>query len=156
MSTNPIRRLPLAGLAFLATMVCLAAVPAASQAAPCDAPVTNEVACENTKPGADPSTWEIDGDGDQSIQGFATAMSVNKGGTISFKIKSATANYHIDILRYGYYGGAGARVIAAGLTPTSTAAQPACPTASDTGLTDCGNWSVSRTWTVPSPAVSGV
>ncbi|MEA2128924.1 MAG: hypothetical protein QOJ85_1815, partial [Solirubrobacteraceae bacterium] len=118
--------------------------------------MTNPVACENTLPGADPTTWEVDGSGDPALQGFATSMSVNKGGTISFKIKSTTANYHIDILRLGYYGGDGARLIASNLTPTSTAAQPACQTFADSGLIDCGNWSVSRTWTVPSTAVSGV
>ena len=50
-----------------------------------------------------PSTWEVDGAGDSTIQGYATSMSVNKGQTISFKIKSSTSNYHIDILRLGYY-----------------------------------------------------
>ena len=38
-------------------------------------------------------------------------MSVNKGDPVSFKIKSATSNYKIDILRLGYYGGDGARMI---------------------------------------------
>ncbi len=38
-------------------------------------------------------------------------MSVNKGQTVQFKIKSATSNFHIDILRLGYYGGDGARVL---------------------------------------------
>jgi hypothetical protein len=146
----------LAGIVLCATLSLLAASPAASQAAACDPPVTNPVACENTLPGADPTTWEVSGAGDATIQGFATSMSVNKGGTISFKIKSATPNYHIDILRLGYYGGDGARLIASNLTPTSTAAQPACQTFADTGLIDCGNWSVSRTWAVPGTAVSGV
>ena len=44
----------------------------------------------------------------------------------------------------------------AGLTPTGPSTQPACQTFSDTGLIDCGNWSVSRSWTVPTTAVSGV
>ena len=84
-------------------------------------------------------------------------MSVNKGQTISFKIKSSTSNYHIDILRLGYYqNGDGARLIASNLAPTGTSTQPACQTFSTTGLVDCGNWAVSRSWTVPSTAVSGV
>ena len=84
-------------------------------------------------------------------------MSVNKGQTISFKIKSSTSNYHIDILRLGYYqNGDGARLIASNLAPTGTSTQPACQTFSTTGLIDCGNWAVSRSWTVPSTAVSGV
>jgi len=156
MSSRVTCRLPLAGLVLVFALLFIAALPAASQAAACDPPVTNPIACENTLTGADPSTWTIDGWGDESIQGFATSMSVNKGETVSFKIKSATPNYTIDILRLGYYGGNGARRIASNLAPTGTSVQPACQTFSATGLIDCGNWSVSRTWTVPSTAVSGV
>ena len=81
----------------------LGVAPAVSQAAPCTPPVVNQVACENTQAGSPQSSWEVEGAGDSSIQGYATSMSVNKGQTISFKIKSATSNYHIDILRLGYY-----------------------------------------------------
>jgi hypothetical protein len=139
-------------LILLGALLVLGAAPAASQAA-----CSNPVACENQLQGADPSTWQIDGAGDPTIQGFATSMSVNKGATIGFKIKSATTNYHIDILRLGYYGGDGARIWASNLTPTgSSNTSTACQTFSSSGLIDCGNWAVSRTWTVPSNAVSGV
>jgi hypothetical protein len=150
------RRLLAAALALASALLALALAPAQSHAAACTPPVVNQVACENTQPGADPSTWEIDGAGDPSIQGYATSMSVNKGDTISFKIKSSTSNYHIDILRLGWYGGDGARVIASNLSPTGSSNQPACLTQASTGLIDCGNWAVSRSWTVPSNAVSGV
>src|SRR4051812_9446393 len=150
-------RTPAVLLALVAALVVLGVAPAASQAAPCTAPVVNQVACENTQAGAAQSTWEVDGAGDSSIQGYATSMSVNKGQTISFKIKSSTSNYHIDILRLGYYqNGDGARLVASNLAPTGTSTQPACQTFSSTGLVDCGNWAVSRSWTVPSTAVSGV
>jgi len=139
------------GLLVAAAILLLGAVPAASLAA-----CSNATQCENQITGADPSTWEIEGAGDPTLQGFATQMSVNKGENISFKISSATSAYHIDILRLGYYDGKGARLIQGGITPTNTATQPACNKYSDTGLIDCGNWSVSRTWTVPSTAVSGV
>ena len=58
----------------------------------------------------------------------------------------------------GYYGGDGARKIAANIKPTARLpqTQPACQTFSDTGLIDCGNWSVSASWTVPANAVSGM
>lgn len=149
-------RRTLQALALLAGVIALA--PAAADAAPpCDPQATTiTIACENSKPGIAQDAWSITGAGDPSIQGFGTQMSVNKGQTISFKIKSTTPNYRIDILRLGYYGGDGARRIATNLSPTNTAAQPACQTFSDTGLIDCANWSVSRTWTVPSDAVSGV
>ena len=150
-------RTPAVLLALIAALVVLGVAPSVSQAAPCTPPVVNQVACENTQAGAAQSTWEVQGAGDSSIQGYATSMSVNKGQTISFKIKSSTSNYHIDILRLGYYqNGDGARLIASNLAPTGTSTQPACQTFSSTGLIDCGNWAVSRSWTVPSTAVSGV
>jgi hypothetical protein len=143
-------------LLLLLALLVMASAPEASRADACTPPVANPVACENTKPGADPSSWEILKDGDPSIQGFATAMSVNEGETISFKIKSDTPDFHIDILRLGYYGGKGARLIAQGLAPTGPSTQPACTTDSSTGLIDCGNWAVTRSWDVPPDAVSGV
>ena len=44
------------------------------------------------------------------------------------------------------------------MLPTATLpqTQPACNTDATTGLIDCGNWSVSASWTVPTTAVSGV
>ncbi|HEY1285353.1 MAG TPA: DUF4082 domain-containing protein [Solirubrobacterales bacterium] len=130
----------------------------ASAADPCAAPVTNKVACENTKPGDPPSDWQIDGIGDASIQGFATQMSVNVGQTVDFKIKTPASSYHIDILRLGYYGGDGARKIASNIQPSASLpqSQPSCTSTSSTGLVECGNWKISASWTVPSTAVSGL
>ena len=117
--------------------------------------MTNPVACENSKPGNPPSEWRIVGPGSPSIQGFATQMSVNKGGAVSFKIKAPSPAYSIDIYRLGYYGGLGARKIADNVPHSTGFTQPTCPT-SATGMTDCGNWAVSGSWAVPSTAVSGV
>ena len=50
-----------------------------------------------------------------SIQGFATDISVNVGGTINFKIDVNTGTdktFNISIYRIGYYQGNGARLIA--------------------------------------------
>src|SRR5215207_2083312 len=150
------RRLLAGALALTGLLLAFATAPAASQAAACTPPVVNAVACENTLPGTPRSNWQVDGAGDPSIQGFATSMSVNKGDTISFKIKSSSTNYHIDILRLGYYNGDGARMIASNLAPSGTSTQPPCQTFSASGLIDCGNWAVTKSWTVPSTAVSGV
>ena len=86
---------------------------------------SNPVACENALPGDAPSDWQVNAVGASSVQGFATAMSVDVGQTESFKITNTGGAYTVDILRLGYYGGDGARKVAAGLTATSTA-QPAC------------------------------
>jgi len=116
----------------------------------------NPVAVENCLSGA--SGWDIDGAGDDSIQGFADNISVNLGGTVNFKVKTAARAYRLDIYRMGYYQGNGARRVAtlrppAGRLPQT---QPPCLTEIGTGLYDCGNWAVSATWTVPASAVSGI
>src|SRR3954454_19816803 len=125
---------------------------------PCAAPVRSAVACENSKPGDPASDWQVSGIGDTTIQGFATAMSVQPGRAVSFKVKTPAPSYHLDIIRLGYYGGDGARKWASGIKPSATLpqAQPACLTDASTGLIDCGNWGVSASWTVPADAVSGV
>ena len=94
--------------------------------------------------------------GDENIQGYATAMSVNKGSAISFKIDTTYSAYKIDVYRLGYYGGDGARLIASDVSHVASQNQPACTQNATTGLIDCGNWTTSATWTVPSTAVSGI
>ena len=150
------RRLLSAALALSFGVVLLVALPAPkSAAAPCDAPVVNEVACENTKAGNPSSEWQISGSGSSSIQGFATDISVNRGSTIGFKVKTASTNYRLDIYRMGYYGGMGARKVAT-VNPTAFPTQPACQNQGSTGLIDCGNWTQTASWAVPITAVSGI
>ncbi|WP_298231779.1 N,N-dimethylformamidase beta subunit family domain-containing protein [uncultured Azohydromonas sp.] len=121
------------------------------------ATAANPIVQENCLTGNLPSEWEVSGAGDSSIQGFATQMSVNRGGTISFKVDTNASNYRFDIYRLGYYGGRGARKITS-VNPSATLPQnqPNCLTQPSTGLVDCGNWAVSGSWTVPANAVSGI
>src|SRR4029077_7053121 len=64
---------------------------------------------------------------------------------------------HIDIYRIGYYQGDDGRFITSILPSVPLPqTQPPCLTDSSTGLTDCGNWAISASWTVPGTAVSGV
>ena len=129
--------------------------PGTVMAAPCDAPVVNPIACENSLPGNPESQWGVSGSGSSSIQGFATDISVDQGNTIGFKIDTTASSYRLDIYRMGYYGGSGAR-FAAAVDPTSVTKQPNCLSDGATGLIDCGNWSQSASWTVPATAVSGI
>jgi hypothetical protein len=123
-------------------------------------PSGNPIVAENALPGTPQSQWDITGTGigDDTLQGFTTDISVNVGGTVSFKVDDQTlAAYHINIYRLGYYGGNGARLM--GTIPSSQVVpkkQPAPLSDGTTGLIDCGNWSVSATWQVPASAVSGV
>jgi len=121
-----------------------------------DQSAASVIVSENSLPGDPQTDWLVGGAGDLALQGFATAMSVNVGETVYFKINAAVSSYHIDILRLGYYQGNGARKVAAGIRPTAVQSQLPCLLDSSTGLIDCGNWSVSASWPVPGNAVSGV
>ncbi len=138
-----------------AALVTVAAAGTAS-ADPC-APLVNEIACENAKPGALPSEWDVSGAGSPSIQGFTTDISVDVGGTVVLKVDTDARSYRVDVYRLGYYAGRGARKIAT-VTPSATLpqVQPSCLTKASTGLVDCGNWAPSASWTVPVGTVSGV
>ena len=130
------------------------AAPAALAADPC-APGSSPVVCENSKPGDSPDDWDIEGAGDSTIQGFSTTTSVTPGQTVKFKIQ-ALSGFSVDVYRLGYYGGSGARRQATTWSVNSPATQPACATDPSTNNYDCGTWSVTTQWAVPSGAVSGV
>ncbi len=159
-----LRALPVFVAAFVAASIFLiqagggAAPAAAAETGPCVEPIQNPIVCENSKEGDPGSDWEIEGIGDESIQGFATAISVNPGETEQFKINTNASKYNIRILRLGYYKGDGARVIEPRFKPSATLPQkqPECEHFKTTGLIDCGNWGVSASWKVPSNAVSGL
>ena len=142
------------------TEIAAACAFAVSVAGSCTTPAhgqPNPIVVENALPGSPPSQWDISDAGDPSIQGFATDISVDHGQTISFKITTDAAAYHLDIYRMGYYGGMGARLVATVLPSVPLPQnQPACLNDSSTGLFDCGNWAVSATWAVPANATSGI
>jgi hypothetical protein len=136
-------------------MVATAPIQIAAAADPCTSPA-NPIVAENCLPGNPASEWDISGSGSPNLQGFATDISVNRGQTVSFKINNQTgATYRLDIYRLGYYQGNGARKITT-INNISSSPQPACLTDSTTGLIDCGNWSITASWAVPSNATSGI
>jgi hypothetical protein len=116
------------------------------------------IAQENQLPGTPASQWFIANDGDSSVQGYATDISADQGGTVNFKVNdTALAPYRLDIYRMGYYQGNGARRVATvPSTQTLRVVQPAPLTDATTGLIDAGNWSVTASWDVPADATSGI
>ena len=142
--------------ALVGASLVLGPLTGASAADPCGAG-SNPISCENSKPGTDPSIWDITGAGDSDIQGFSTDISVNVGQTMGFKIKTNAAAYTIDIYRTGWYQGLGARKITS-ISPSAQLpqVQPECLSDVETQLYDCGTWGLSASWAVPSNAVSGV
>ncbi|MBG0827438.1 DUF4082 domain-containing protein [Planomonospora sp. ID67723] len=139
-----------------AAAVTVPQLPPILSAGPCD-PGGSVIVCENSKQGTPKTQWERNINGGDTIEGFATDMSVNVGQTVNFKIRTPATSYTIDIYRMGYYGGAGARKITS-ISPSATLpqTQPDCLSQAATGLVDCGNWAVSASWAVPSTAVSGI
>jgi len=57
--------------------------------------LTNAIVCENQNTGSPSSEWDIVGSGDANIQGFATEMSVNRGATVRFKVKTDATAYQM-------------------------------------------------------------
>jgi hypothetical protein len=147
----------LAATAVISATVNIAINAPAAVAAPCDPPIANPIVCENSKAGNPPSEWDISGAGSDTIQGFATDISVDQGQTVQFKVDTPASAYRLDIYRMGYYGGQGARQITT-VNPSASLPQnqPNCLTQPTTGLIDCGNWAVSASWNVPLDAVSGI
>ncbi len=147
--------------AAAALVAAFSSTPGTAQRAPQGAPgcanPAHRIVAENCKPGHPSTEWDINGSGDPRIQGFATDISVNVGETVSFKIGSDSPKYRIDLYRLGYYGGAGARLVAT-VRPSIALpqTQPPCLRDESARLYDCGNWSVSAAWAVPNDAMSGI
>ncbi|MEV4311907.1 DUF4082 domain-containing protein [Actinocrispum sp. NPDC049592] len=128
--------------------------PAAAAGGPCDPPV-NKIACENASNTAtETDQWQVQAF-DDSIIGYADDISYAPGNTVKFKVKTTATQYRLDIYRLGYYHGKGARLVQS-IPRTGASSQPNCLDTDPTGLVDCGNWSTTFTWNVPSSAVSGL
>ncbi len=141
--------------ALACTLACSLTACGTASASACNRQ-NNEIVCENRLAGSPESAWGGRPD-DPSIGGFATQFSVNHGETVRFKISTMARAYTIDIFRMGWYQGDGARKIAS-IRPSVRLPQPQppCLTVLATGLVDCGNWTISASWTTPVDAVSGV
>src|SRR5258707_13449085 len=82
-------------LIVLAALLSVVSARPAFAAGPCDPPVTSVIACENSLPGDPPSDWQVSGDGDPTIQGFATSMSMNLGQPESSKSNQPESSQHL-------------------------------------------------------------
>ena len=113
------------GAAATAAALLLGASASPAAAAPCDAPITNPVACENTKPGNPASEWDVSGAGDPTHPGLRDRHQRRPGPDrrVQGRHRRASA-YRLDIYRMGYYGGSGARKVAT-VQPSALAAADA-------------------------------
>jgi Domain of unknown function (DUF4082)/Bacterial Ig-like domain (group 1) len=121
------------------------------------ASVQNATYLENQQPGT--TAWNLSNPVTTTapeIAGYASATSVNKGGSLPFKITLAQpGQYTINVYRLGYYGGSGGRLMG-NYGPFSGVSQSPCNvTDATTSLIEC-NWNTSFTLAVGSNWASGL
>ena len=108
----------------------------------------NVVQLENAKRGD--ADWQLSATSDTpTVEGYASATSVNRGETIRFFVNSAAPSYTMTIYRMGWYGGAGARKMLTVSLPGR--AQPIPAPDPQTGLIEA-NWAESYALTIPNSA----
>jgi hypothetical protein len=113
----------------------------------------NAVVLENCFPGT--AGWDVTNTSG-TLEGFATATSINKGESVGLKVNAAAGStFNIEIYRSGYYSDDGGRLFSI-VRSVPGVAQPACSSDGPTGLLDCSNWSTSATITTTAAWPSGV
>lgn len=120
---------------------------------------SNAVAQENCFPGdAGWKTTDARRTYDDGIEGYATAASVDAGGSVDLKVDTANdyVPFHVDIYRTGWYGGAQGRLVST-IPARQATWQPECVSdPGSTGITDCSGWSAKATVTTTAAWPSGV
>ncbi len=146
-------RTTLALALVIAVLLAFGAVPALSQSG-------NPIVIENQQPGTDqwqiPTTgFQLSDDTSNQIKGYSSAVSANKGGTLSFSVTVNPAQtFTIAFYRMGWYGGLGGRLMLQ-TGAINGVRQAACPTVdAATRLMIC-NWAPSYTLTVPTSWTDG-
>lgn len=128
-------------------------------AAAAGADTTNPIVLENRRQGT--TDWAIPypgksvaGDLAGQVKGFASANSVNRGGSIDLKVSVASPGpVTWSVYRLGWYQGLGGRFLQSGQFEGIT--QPACTTDGTTGMLTCP-WAASATLDVPGDWLSGI
>lgn len=96
----------------------------------------NPITIENSNPGDPTWDWVNPPNDFTTLSGYASPVSVNRGGTVSFYITTTSATYTIDVYRTGWYGGAGARLMT-NLGPFNGQQQAVPSPDPNTGMISC-------------------
>jgi hypothetical protein len=116
----------------------------------------NPIVIENQNQGS--TNWNIGDSGTDAIgqiKGYASAVSINKGESITFFVSVNPAQtFTIDVYRLGWYGGAGGRLMQH-VDALQGTQQATCPTDPTLGTIVC-TWDPSFTLAVPGSWTSGV
>ena len=113
----------------------------------------NPIPGENALPGD--AGWADGRPGAGRLEAYADRVSARAGESIRVMARSdVAAPVRWTLYRLGWYGGAGARQVAAG-GPATIGPQPSCPPAAGTGLVRCA-WPAAFTIPVEDALLSGV
>src|SRR5436190_14266315 len=95
----------------------------------------NPIQIENQKPSS--ADWELTNPAlEREIEGYASATSVNRGGTIDLFVNTRDPRYAIEVFRMGWYNRRGARRVAGPLDEPGVAQEMPLPDPA-TGLVEC-------------------
>jgi hypothetical protein len=124
---------------------------------PKKAQAANAIQTENALPGT--NLWElgkIATDTGMEIKGYASATSVNKGGSVDLFISvNPPQTYTIDVYRIGWYAGEGSRAVLPTIGPLDGITQSIPAPDASTGMVEC-RWAKSFTLALPADLVSGI
>jgi len=116
----------------------------------------NPIVVENHNLGT--TNWNLSNSGSDAvgqIKGYASAVSINKGESITFFVSVNPAQtFTIDVYRLGWYGGAGGRLMQH-VDALQGTQQQTCPTDPTLGTIVCA-WNPSFTLAVPDTWTSGI
>lgn len=106
----------------------------------------NAVQLENAKPGS--ADWQLTNPAtNHEIEGYASLTSVNRGWQISLYVNTADPVFTLEVFRMGWYGGTGARRMAAPIKLRGTQ-QPIPTPDPTTGIVEC-QWSNPHILNIP-------
>ncbi|WP_447976702.1 N,N-dimethylformamidase beta subunit family domain-containing protein [Candidatus Nitrospira bockiana] len=95
----------------------------------------NPVQDENQRPGS--RDWTLSKPAvNREIEGYASATSIERGQPIALFVHTQEPSYRIDLYRMGWYGGAGARLMAGGIVRRGVV-QPMPTPDPLTGMVEC-------------------
>ncbi|HMJ36868.1 MAG TPA: Ig-like domain-containing protein [Baekduia sp.] len=119
---------------------------------------SNKIVNENCFPGT--TAWKtLDATRayDNGIEGFTSASSVDRGGSVDLRVKAGDDTaFHIDIYRTGGYNGAQGRLVSSIRGLTAPYQGPCEEDATGTGVDDCAGWAPATTLTTSADWPTGV
>ena len=116
-------------------------------------PAKLSIAEENAlTPGITGPEMVISGAGDTSSLGFCREFSLNVGETAHFAVDGTAVE--IDIVRVGWYGGTGYRLVETIVNTPTEQGNPTTISDSNSGVT-CTGWSNTASWAIPDNATPG-